>query len=116
MSSKVLVRIARDVMGPISYPVLSKEGKTLTKWMYEVVDFDTLDEETVSELTAANNGFETKGRVGLLDIMFLNPEDPDATGYITFGVSRESGRGWFAPGDAVAKATSAYQRYLESRK
>lgn len=115
MSSKVLVRIARDVMGPISYPVLSKEGKTLTKWMYEVVDFDTLDEETVSGLTAANNGFETKGRVGLLDIMFLNPDDPDATGYIAFGINRE-GRGWFAPGDAEIKAASAYERYLASRK
>jgi hypothetical protein len=116
MSSKVLVRIARDVMGPISYPVLSKEGKTLTKWMYEVVDYNTLDEETVSGLTAANNGYDTKGLVGLIDVLFLNPEDPDATGYIVFGISRESGKGWFAAGDAAEKASSAYQRYLESRK
>ena len=117
MSRRIEVRIARTETGePLSYQFSTKNGEKLTKWMYEIVGFENLDEETEAGLTAANNGYPTGGRIGLIDIMFLNPLDPDATGWIIYGVSRESGKGWFAAGDSMQRASTAYERYLASRK
>jgi hypothetical protein len=117
MSRRIEVRIARTETGePLSFQFSTKNGEKLTKWMYEIVGFENLDEEMISELTAANNGYDCKGLVGLIDIMFIDPSDPDATGWVIFGVSRESGKGWFAAGDSMQRASTAYERYLASRK
>lgn len=112
MSRRIEVRIARTETGePLCFPIKLKDGKVLEKWMYEIVDFESISDEDRELLIAANNGYDSKGLLGLLDCLFIDPSNPEATGYLVYGVNRE-GKGYIKPDDSAVRALSAYERYL----